>query len=116
MIRGFGTNSYSGVVVFAGLYLPREIDPIKPCPRAAAEMEAFDLLPPEAREAVRSSPNDVALSGKLLTIRQIGAPRYIADRFRARGILPYQVGVTGILAELVVDELRQSHIDEKKTA
>jgi hypothetical protein len=82
--RGFGNSP---------TLMPRRArppNPNRPDPRAVAELEAYDLLPPEARATVRESPNDVALADKLS---------------RVRGIMPAQLGLGGILAELVADEL-----------
>ena len=78
---------------------------LTPAQRARAEMEAYDALPPDASKAVRESPNDVALTNRFLSIRQRGAPRAVLERLRARGLMPYQVGEGGILAELVLEEL-----------
>ncbi|WP_456681871.1 hypothetical protein [Bradyrhizobium sp. USDA 3311] len=100
---------FRGVMAYGnGLALeraPAPVDPSKPDPRARAEMEAFDLLPPEAREAVRSSANDVSLVGKIVRIRNMGAPRSVLERLRSRSLLPYQVGEGGVLAEMVAEEL-----------
>lgn len=105
MLAVFGNSIGSAFDLFAPA--PAE-DPGQPCPRARAEMEAFDLLPSPARAAVRESPNDVALAQKLFGIRRRGAPRSVLERCRARGILPGQLGLGGILAELVADELSGS--------
>ena len=84
---------------------PPAPDPNKPDPRAMAEMEAFDLLPPEARASVSESPNDVALAGKLQDVRSRGAPRAVLERLRSRNLMPYQVGEGGIVAEQIAEEL-----------
>lgn len=87
---------------------PRKVDPNKPDPRARIEMEAFDLLPAEARAAVRESLNDVGLAGKLNAIRSTGCPRPVLEKIRARGLMPYQLGEGGILAEVVAIELSRA--------
>ena len=71
-------------------------------------MEAYDALPPETRQLVRDSANDVSLGGKLQAVRQRGAPRPILTRLQKRGLMPYQVGEAGIVAEMVLDEFDQA--------
>jgi hypothetical protein len=68
-------------------------------------MEAFDSLSPEVRSLVCESANDVALAGRLRHIHSKGCPPEILGRIQARGLLPYQLGDAGILAELVMLEL-----------
>jgi phosphoglycolate phosphatase-like HAD superfamily hydrolase len=101
-MRGFGA-SYG----IAAMFEPRPVDPKKPDPRAIAEMEAYDLLPAEARAAVGDSPNDIGLAGKLHNIRARGCPRHVLARIRDRNLMPYQLGEGGILAEVVADELEK---------
>jgi phosphoglycolate phosphatase-like HAD superfamily hydrolase len=103
MMMGFGARY--GVLSF---FEPQPVDPSKPDPRAVAEMEAYDLLPAEARAAVGDSPNDVGLADKLQGIRQRGAPRVVLERLRERKLMPYQVGEGGILAEIIADELEKA--------
>jgi hypothetical protein len=110
------TAGFNGVVPFGscGLAPAPKSDPNKPDVRARCEMEAFDLLPPEARAVVRESPNDVSLVGKLVRIRNQGAPPSVFKRIRSRGLMPYQLGEGGILAEMVAEELGQTESTEKK--
>lgn len=109
----FGRLSVMGA--FNGAVTPfgRELTPAQ---RASAEMQAYDALPPEARKAVAESPNDVALTNRFLSIRQRGAPRHVLERLHARGLMPYQVGEGGILAELVLEELNAAPAPEKSSA
>lgn len=109
----FARFGFNGVLGPCGLEA-QVPDPKKPDPRARVEMEAFDLLPSETRALVRDSSNDVGLGSKLISIRQRGAPRRVLEKLQARGLLPYQVGEGGILAEIVADELQLQ--PEKKTA
>lgn len=97
MVYAFGSH----FAFFGESQEPAPADPSKPDPRARAEMEAFDKLKPEARVAFREALQQFSCAEVVNLVNQRGATPAVVAAARARGLLPYQLGLDGVVVETV---------------
>lgn len=106
----FAFGNVVSLGAFAGFDIAESfVDPNKPDPRARSEMDVFDNLSAEQRDAIRNSRFGVALASTYATIVRGGSPPHVRDALKARGLMPCDVGTEGVLVELVrIEEERES--------
>jgi hypothetical protein len=103
----FGRSLFGRGVVFLDDVRPP--DPDKPDPRAAAEMSAFDELPPEARRQIANGRFGAAVDELVFKVRRNGASAQVRERLKQRGLMPCDVGTEGcVLLEIAILEEAES--------
>lgn len=89
--------------------IPIEQQPETDVQRARREMAAFDALSPEAKAAFRDARQQFGVRDVVGLVQSRGCPPAVKQALSLRGLLPYQAGTDGIVAEVV------RHLDEKHT-
>jgi hypothetical protein len=83
--------------------------------RARRDMAVFDRLEPEARAAFRDACQQFGVRDVVELIETRGAPWAVKEALSRRGLLPYQVGTDGVVAE-TVRQLDARHTNDANKA